>query len=164
MRSRPATLHMFFGKIASGKSTLASRLAEAGGTVLISEDHFLSSLYPGEISTVRDYARCAERLRTAIGPHIVQLLADGTSVVLDFQANTKDARAWMRGLFEEAGAQHMLHHLQLAEEVCLKRLHERNASGRHDYHVSDADFRTFNSYIVPPTSDEAFEIVLHSVS
>jgi predicted kinase len=61
MRSRPAILHMFCGKIASGKSTLAIGLSQAHGTVLLSEDHFLSKLYPGEISTVEDYARCAGR-------------------------------------------------------------------------------------------------------
>jgi deoxyadenosine/deoxycytidine kinase len=56
MQSRPATLHMFCGMIAAGKSTLARRLAQEEGTVLVSEDYFLSSLYPGEISTVADYA------------------------------------------------------------------------------------------------------------
>lgn len=111
MRSRPAILHMFCGKIASGKSTLAIGLSQAHGTVLLSEDHFLSKLYPGEISTVEDYARCAGRLREAIGPHIVRLLSKDISVVLDFQANTKNARAWMRSLFEKAGAKHRMHHL-----------------------------------------------------
>ena len=51
MRSGPATLHMFCGKIATGKSTFASRLSQAHDTVLLSEDHFLSKLYPGEITT-----------------------------------------------------------------------------------------------------------------
>jgi predicted kinase len=76
-----------------------------------------------------------------VGPRIVQLLSDGTSVARDFQANTKDARAWMRGLFEEAGAEQTLHHFYGSEEVCLSRLEERNASGTHEYQVSKSDFR-----------------------
>jgi hypothetical protein len=69
----PATLHMLCGKIASGKSTLAKRLAQAPGTVLLSEDQLLSTLYPGEIKTLDDYARCAGRLREAIAPLIQEL-------------------------------------------------------------------------------------------
>ncbi len=38
--SSPTTLHLLCDKIASGKSTLASHLAKAGGSVLISEEQF----------------------------------------------------------------------------------------------------------------------------
>ena len=84
---------MFCGKIAAGKSTLAAQLVEASNTVLLSEDRFLANLFPGEIVTIIDFARCEERLRRAIGPHIVDLLRSGVSVALDFQANTPSARA-----------------------------------------------------------------------
>ncbi|URD60983.1 ATP-binding protein [Sphingomonas sp. KRR8] len=164
MRSPPATLHMFCGIIASGKSTLAKQLSEDGCTAVVSEDRLLSSLYPGEIRTVQDYARCAGRLRNAIGPLIVHLLSEGVSVALDFQANTKDARAWMRSLFEKAGAQHKLDHIQAPEDVCLSRLQQRNASGTHEYQVSETDFRIFNSFIVSPTPEEGFDIVVHHFS
>ena len=40
------TLHMICGKIAAGKSTLARRLADQPNTILISEDVWLSTLYP----------------------------------------------------------------------------------------------------------------------
>ncbi len=39
-------LHLISGKIASGKSMLAKSLAVEGSTVLLSEDHWLSRLYP----------------------------------------------------------------------------------------------------------------------
>lgn len=41
MASNPPTLHMLCGKIASGKSTLARRLADADSTVLLVEDEWL---------------------------------------------------------------------------------------------------------------------------
>ena len=155
------TLHLLCGKIGAGKSTLAGRLAQAPGTVLLSEDHLLSHLYPGEIVTIDDYVRCAVRLRKAIGPHVQNLLRAGVSVVLDFQANTPGTRAWMRGLFEEADAHHQLHWLCASDETCRARLHERNAAGTHEYQVSDADFDLFNSRIVPPGDEEGFNIVRH---
>lgn len=161
MEKLQPTLHMFCGKIAAGKSTLAAQLGEGSNTVLLSEDHFLAHLYPGEIVTIEDYARCAVRLRQAIGPHIANLLRSGLSVVLDFQANTLSARAWMRYLFEAAGADHQLHYLRADDAICKERLTERNASGAHEYQVSDADFDLFNSYVVAPGADEGFKVILH---
>jgi predicted kinase len=161
MTERPATLHLFCGKIASGKSTLARRLGEAEGSILLSEDFLMATLYPGEIVTLQDYVRCAARLREAIGPHIVELLRKGVSVVLDFQANTPPTRAWMRSLFEAAGVDHRLHLLQTDEAVCRDRLALRNASGEHQYQVSEADFDLFNSYVTAPTADEGFHVVPH---
>ena len=55
--SGPGTLHMLCGKIASGKSTLARRLADETGATLLSQDHFLSRLYPQEIRDVADFTR-----------------------------------------------------------------------------------------------------------
>lgn len=157
-----ATLHMFCGKIAAGKSTLANSLAQAPSTVRLSEDHFLSELYQGDVRTLEDYVRCATRLRSALEQHVQDMLRSGVSVVLDFQANTPESRRWMRRLFEDAGADHRLHYLTTSDEICRRRLRIRNASGSHPYQVSDADFDLFSSRFVPPGEAEGFNIVLHS--
>ena len=155
-------LHAFCGKIASGKSSLAASLANAPQTVLISEDQLLSRLYPAEIATIDDYVRVATRLRTAIGPHLEGLLRTGLNIVLDFQAHTPAARTWIGTVIERAEASHILHFLDVPDEVCKSRLAERNAAGTHEYHVSEADFELFNSYVVPPTPAEGFNIVVHA--
>ena len=161
MTARQGTLHAFCGKIASGKSSLAASIAKAPQTILISEDELLSRLYPCEIASLDDYVRAATRLRAAMGPHIVRLLSAGLDVVLDFQANTIGARAWLRWVFERAGANHELHCLEASDEVCRARLAERNARGDHQYQVSDAEFDLFNSYVVPPSPAEGFKLVIH---
>lgn len=162
MTTSRATLHLLCGKIAAGKSTLTRQLAEAAGTVLLSEDHWLVRLYPGEITTLADYVRCSARLREAIGPHIEALLRAGVSVVLDFPANTLKSREWMRGLFVAAAVDHRLHYLDVPDEVCKARLRERNAAGHHEYQASDAEFDLFTSHFVPPTAAEGFNLVVHS--
>ncbi|WP_431358219.1 AAA family ATPase [Sphingomonas brevis] len=118
----------------------------------------------GEIATIDDYIRAATRLRRAIGPHLEKLLRTGLNVVLDFQANTPTARAWIKTVVESAGADHQLHYLDVSDEVCKSRLAERNASGTHEYQVSEADFELFNSYVVPPASAEGFNVVIHPMS
>ena len=157
----PPTLHLLCGKIASGKSTLAERLAARPGTVLISEDHWNSTLFPDEIKTIDDYAKYSSRLRGAMGPHVVALLKAGLSVVLDFQANTPAVRRWMRTLIDGSNVAHELHVLDVADETCKRRLSERNAAGGHPYQASDADYDLFTRYFAPPSADEGFNVVVH---
>jgi predicted kinase len=164
MVDQTPTLHLLCGKIAAGKSTLAERLAAAPNTVLISEDYWLSRLYPGEIVAVADYARCAGRLRDAMGGHVDALLRAGLSVVLDFPANTVANRQWMRGLFQSAGVDHCLHFLNVPDAVCRARLGRRNADGTHDFAASEADFDVITSYFVAPTPDEGFEVAVYTDS
>lgn len=155
------TLYLICGKIAAGKSTLAGRLSDRPLTVLIGEDRWNSTLFPDEIRTLEDYAKYSNRVRRAMGPHVVALLRAGVSVVLDFQANTRAVRQWMRTLVEESGAAHELHLLDLPDEVCRQRLHARNAAGEHPYRVSDAEFDQFTRHFVPPGADEGFTVIVH---
>jgi predicted kinase len=145
-----ATLFLVCGKIAAGKSTLAKSLASAPGAILISEDQWLARLYRPELVTIADYIQYSARLRDAIGPHVECLLRIGTSVVLDFPANTLKQRQWMRGMVERSGAYHELHFLDVPDHVCKSRLRERNAAGTHDFAASNDDFEQITSYFMPP--------------
>jgi predicted kinase len=154
-----ATLHLICGKIAAGKSSLAAKLGSAPATIVISEDHWTSHLFRDEMKTVADYVRCSARLRGAIGPHITALLRTGVSVVLDFPANTVERRAWMKSLIADTNAGHMLHFLDVPDDVCRARLHARNAAGEHAFAASDDDFDLITSRFVPPGDDEGLNVV-----
>jgi predicted kinase len=161
MPASQSTLYLLCGKIAAGKSTLALSLAGRPATVLISEDHWSSRLFPDELKTIEDYIRYSRRLRDAMGPHVISLLKAGMSVVLDFPANTVALRRWMRGLFEDAGAAHELHYLDVSDDVCKLRLRERNAAGEHAFQASEAEYEIFTRYFAPPAPDEGFNVVVH---
>jgi len=156
------TLRLLCGKIASGKSTLASKLAEAEFTVLISQDDWLSALFSDQMTTGADYLRCSEKLESIMGLHITSLLNAGTSVVLDFPANTVAQRAWMRRIIETTGAAHELHLLEVPDDICLSRLRERNAQGDHAFATTQEQFHQFSKHFVAPAQNEGFLIVTHS--
>ncbi|MBV9687869.1 MAG: ATP-binding protein [Alphaproteobacteria bacterium] len=158
-----ATLYLLCGKIAAGKSTLARRLAERPGRLLLSEDHWTSHLFSRELKTIDDYGRFSARLRAAMGPHIVDILRQGLSIVLDFPANTVSNRNWMRWMIDQSGAAHELHVLVASDTICKQRLRERNASGEHPFQVSEADYDLFTSYFVPPGPGEGFNIIVHAL-
>ncbi|MFC5500181.1 AAA family ATPase [Caenimonas terrae] len=156
-----ATLHSVCGKIAAGKSRLVQALAAQPATIGISEDDWLSRLYPGEILELADYQRCAALLRQAMGPHVQALLRAAVSVVLDFPANTLATRAWARSLADDAAAAHVVHWLDVPDSVCKERLRLRNASGLHPFRTSEAQYDEITRHFVAPGRDEGLRIVRH---
>jgi predicted kinase len=149
---RPTTLYLLCGKIAAGKSTQARQLASRAGTLLIDMDHWMSILFPVENRTIEDFTRLSARLREAMEPHVIDILREGLSVVLDFPANTVKWRSWMRSLIDEAHVAHELHFLD----------EQRNVSSDHPYQVDERTFDLFTNYFTPPTSDEGFNVIVHT--
>ncbi|KPA21525.1 Chromatin associated protein KTI12 [Shimia sp. SK013] len=162
MMNQTATLHVLCGKPAAGKSTLCAQLSRAAGAVVISEDAWLATLFGDQMSSIADFVRCSQRVREVAGPHVVDLLKAGVTVVLDFQANTLESRAWMAGLARQAQVQATVHHLDVPDEVCKARLRERNAKGSHPFSVSEAQFDQLAQHFVAPTDEEGLEVVVHS--
>ena len=97
-----------------------------------------------------------------MGPHIVDILQQGLSIVLDFPANTVSNRNRMRSLITQSSAAHELHLLDVPDTICKQRLQERNAGGKHPFQVSEADYDLFTSYFVPPGPSEGFNVVVHT--
>jgi predicted kinase len=158
-----ATLYCIYGNIAAGKTTLARELAARHGAVLLCEDEWLVRL-EAEIETFDDFRTHARRLRAAIGPHVIALLRLGTSVVLDFAANTVRDRAWIRSLFEAANAAHELHVIEAPYDVCRGRLHARNETkpeGLYFGFVPEETFEPVMKLMVPPAEAEGFNIIRH---
>jgi len=156
------TLHIFCGKMASGKSTLAKEIAQQMSSVLISEDDMLGKLYPGEITDVQSYVRCSGKLKSAMRPVLVNLLENGTSVVLDFPANTVDQRKWMKGIVDGASAYHVFHYLDCTDEFCKAQLRKR-ASKDPEKRSTDTPemFDAMSRYFEPPNSEEGFELLTY---
>lgn len=154
-----ACLHLFCGKAGAGKSTLAQSVAATEGAVLISEDVWLARLYGDQMHTFDDYRRCSLRLRTVVEPLAVDLLRGGRSVVLDFPANTRASRTWLRGVVAQSGADHVLHFIDTGDAACLERIARRNVErpeGSH--HLTPEQFTHISSFFEPPAEDEGFAV------
>lgn len=158
------TLHFFCGKAGAGKSTAAARLAQEQNAVLISEDLWLTRLYGDQMQIFDDYVRFSARLKTVIGPLTVDLLKAGQSVVLDFQGNTRKGRQWFRSVFEQAGAAHVLHFIDISDETCLAQIAKRNVErpeGSH--HVTEEVFNYVSSFFQEPEESEGFAVELRRI-
>jgi len=116
------TLYFFCGKMGAGKSTRSRLVATEEKAVLISEDEWLSMLYPDQINTFDDYRRYSARLKPLVFSHVENLLRMGSNVVLDFPANTVGQRKWFSELVKTAGATGKLIYIKASDEICLKQI------------------------------------------
>nr|WP_291987589.1 ATP-binding protein [Luteitalea sp.] len=113
-------------------------------------------MFPGEIRDVDDFLRLSARLRTALEPLVLELLARGLCVVLDFPGNTRQQRAWFRDLFERAGAEHELHVIEASDALCKHqlRLRSRDLPAGTPW-TTDEAFDAITAHFQPPSADEA---------
>ncbi len=154
-------LHLLCGLAGSGKSTLACQLAQETGAVVLSEDTWLSALYGSEMLSLADYVRCADRLRQVMGPHVAALLQADQTVVMDFPANTREARRWLRSLVGEAGVSAKLHFLDVPISICRDRVLARCQNGAHPFQLTSDQFDKLASHFEIPVASEGFDLVLH---
>lgn len=154
-------LHLMTGKIASGKSTLAKSLAAEHSAILLSEDQWLSRLYPDQIKSITDYVRLARQIREVVGPLVIDLLRAGVTVVLDFPANTPQDRQWLRGLADVAEVSHCVHYIEVDDDTCRARLHLRNQRGEHEFTATDAEFDVITSYFRELVEGEGLRVEVH---
>jgi predicted kinase len=158
-----ATLHFICGKAASGKTTLARELADRHAAVVFCEDEWLT-LLEAEIDSLADFRTHARRLRAALAPLAERLLRLGVPVVFDFAGNTPNDRAWVRSIFENIKADHVLHYIVASDESCKARLRLRNETkprGIYYGFVSEDRFDEVTRSFRPPTEEERFSVICY---
>ncbi|WP_406662956.1 AAA family ATPase [Gallaecimonas sp. GXIMD1310] len=155
----PGTLTFFTGKMGAGKSTLAAQIARQQQAVLLSEDEWLSALYPGQITSVKDYITYAERLKSQMQPLVQAMLAAGTSVVMDFPANTTAQRAWFKAIFTAVAAPHRLVFIDVSDALCLQQIEKRRLAEPHRAATDTPEmFARISAYFQPPAAAEGFNV------
>lgn len=153
------TLVLFSGKMGAGKSTLSKQITRERNAVRISEDTWLSTLYPEKIRSFDDYLHYSALLRPLIKTHVTDILTTGTDVVLDFPTNTIHQRKWYKTLVSEANAKNLLIYLRVSDERCLKQI-EKRCSEQPERAIYDTEsmFHEVTKYFQAPHEDEGFTL------
>lgn len=153
------TLYSLCGKMGAGKSTYAGIVASEHNAVVISEDDWLSQLFPGQINNFDDYRRYSSRLKPLLREHVKKLLQAGTNVVMDFPANTVGQRKWLRELGGSSANDNILIYIKASDPTCLKQIairrQEQPERARFD---TEAVFDQVTAYFQEPAEGEGFII------
>ncbi|WP_395375956.1 AAA family ATPase [Marinicella sp. W31] len=156
---RRGLLTFFCGKMGSGKTTLSRKIANKNQAVLLSEDEWLESLYPGQISSLKAYIEFSNLLKPQIKKLVQSILLTGTDVVMDFPANTVHQRDWFRNVFEEIDAPHSLLYIDLSNETCLKQIEKRRIEQPERAKTDTKEiFDQVTQYFVEPQANEGFNL------
>jgi len=153
------TLILFSGKMGAGKSTKSKQVSQERNAVLISEDEWLSKLYPNQITSFDDYMHYSSLLKPLVKSHILDILKTGTSVVMDFPANTVKQRKWFKELIIEANAPNELIYLNVSNDICLKQIEKRRLE-RTERAIFDTEsmFIEVTKYFQEPDQSEGFNL------
>lgn len=145
----------------AGKTTKALEISRERNAVLLSEDEWLASVYPDGIKTLEDYVKCAGRLRPQMKKLAQSILVAGTSVVMDFPANTIQQRDWFRSIFSEIQAPHELIYVDQPDAICLGQIAKRRME-QPQRAATDTEemFELVTRYFVEPTPGEGFNVTV----
>lgn len=143
----------------AGKSTKSQHVAQEHNAVLISEDEWLSVLYPNQITSFDDYIHYSSILKPLIKTHVINILKTDTNVVMDFPANTVNQRKWFKELVFEADCPSELIYLNVSNEICLQQIKKRSLENpeRAIYDTVEM-FNEVNKYFQEPDQSEGFNI------
>ncbi|MFJ8236308.1 AAA family ATPase [Ureibacillus sp. NPDC094379] len=154
------TLYFFCGKMGAGKSTKSKQVAIEKQAVLLSEDEWLESLYPKQITSFDDYLKFSAQLKPLVKKHVQNILSVGTDVVMDFPANTPKLRKWFLEMASEVNANHQLIFLNLTNEQCLRQIAKRrNEQPERAAFDTEEVFIHVTNYFEAPEASEGLNIL-----
>lgn len=152
-------LIFFCGKMGAGKSTKARKISKEMNAVLLSEDEWLESLYPGKIKSLDDYIKYSNLIKPQIKNLVQSVLSAGTHVVMDFPANTVSQRVWFREIFSESDFPHTLIYLNVTDEDCLRRIAKRREEQPHRAKTDTPEmFEAVTRFFTAPRNNEGFNM------
>ena len=153
------TLIFFTGKMGAGKSTKSKQVSQERNAVLISEDEWLSKLYPNQITSFDDYLHYSSLLKPLVKSHVLDILKTGTSVVMDFPANTVNQRKWFKELITEANAPNELIYLNVNSDICLRQIEKRRLEQpERAIYDTESMFIEVTQYFQEPEQSEGFNL------
>lgn len=153
------TLVLLAGKMGAGKSTKSKQISQERNAVLISEDEWLSKLYPKQIASFNDYLHYSSLLKPLVKPHVVNILKTGADVVMDFPANTVNQRKWFKEIVSEANSPNELIYLNVSNDICLRQIEKRRVENpERAIYDTEAMFNEVTKYFQEPNQSEGFNI------
>ncbi len=146
------------GPSGSGKSTYAEHL-EREGMVRLSFD---VEMWRRRVSTVPLPQDLREEIEAALRARLLELVAEGRDVVLDFSFWSRRMRDDYRRLLVPTGVVPETIYLATDRETVLERIRARRGGHPDDFILTEALSAHYFDHFEPPTADEGPVTVIGS--
>jgi predicted kinase len=159
-----SSVHIVFGPLGAGKSTLARQLSAKVNGIRFSTDEWMQRLYSADLTSPISLAWVlprVQRCEAQIWQTCLQILASGIDVVLDQGFATEADRARIRLLARQAGHQVYSYFVDADQQVRRQRVMHRNVEKGETYafDVTGPMFDVMDSRFERPTQLELKECV-----
>ena len=153
------TAHLLCGRIGSGKTTFARKLAQESAAIRFTHDEWMVKLY-GPNQPEDDYRECFVRVESLIWEMAEAALRAGTDVILDFGFWSRDSRDIARDRVEAAGAVARFYSLTCPRSVAMDRTLTRSVNPPADsLWIDRAAYEKLDALFEPMQDDEEFVLV-----
>lgn len=156
-----AKIHLIYGKLCSGKSTLARKLAAQEKAVILSCDELMLTLFPDD-GLGSAYEVISSRVAEYLWKKAFDIVEAGADVILDWGFWQKAARDRAAARCQERNIPVVRHLIDLTDEQWHARIEKRNQAIRRGegqgYLVDEGLYKKFLSRYEAPTADEADRI------
>ena len=131
-----AAVFLICGKICSGKSTLAQKLAKESSAVILSCDEIMT-LFP-QPEGDEAYAAVSEKVKACLLNKAAQIASCGANVILDWGFWRRKERAEISAFFAENQIPFTWYYLDIPDSAWRENIARRNARpGPSDYFVDE---------------------------
>jgi predicted kinase len=134
-----------------GRESTYARELESAGMVRLSFD---VEMWRRGITTVPLSAGERTEIETELRARLLELVSDGTDVVLDFSFWSRRMRDDYRELLEPTGVVPETIHLATDRATVLARMRARRGSHSDDFVLTDELVAEYFDHFEPPTPDE----------
>jgi predicted kinase len=154
-------VHLLYGLVGSGKTTLARALCADGKAVRFTLDEWMIRLYPGLSFNTAEYGRRTGIVKDLIWSVAEQVLRSGADVVLDWNSWSRARRAWAVQRAAAIPAEVVLHRLDASIEQATARVERRSRDPRSVYahSIGREGNEHLASIMEPPSETEGFDII-----
>ena len=151
-----AKVFLICGRICCGKSVYAERLRLENNAVVLSVDEIMLALFGQDAGAGHD--GYTERLQRYLFEKSLEIMAAGTSAILDWGFWTREKRVQARAFYQSRDIPCELHYVDISDAVWRERIEARNrrvASGEMTAYPVDSGLEAkFWSLFEPPGEDE----------
>lgn len=151
-----AKVFLMCGKICSGKSTYAKKLAETKNAVILSVDEIMLAIFGQDSGENHDIY--VKRIQAYLYEKTLDFVASGINVILDFGFWTKQERTNVKEFFQARNVSFEFHYLNISQSEWKKRIAKRNIEvsqkGFNSYFVDEGLEKKFEELFEQPQKDE----------